>query len=308
MATAALVDVREMVDWLRRAEQRLGALYARAAQACSDDPSLAAFLQRLSQEEESHADFMTAAAQRLGDDGKRPPLDILLDAQTRSEVEDLFARFERLLGRAQVTKKDVIEYLARAEASELNPIFLYVAQEYRKAGREGERMTGEIQKHLLGIQAYIDELPRTLRPSVDVTTLPFVGEQRFLVVDDHAPLRRLVASLLTRRGAVDTAAEGHEALERLQEHFHEGIVADVQMPGMNGLEFYRQAVAFDARLHRRFLFYSASLTPKDEEYLRKHNLPFLRKPFGLAEFQTAMDKVLSSDTTRQDPSANEHEM
>ncbi len=299
MAIGALADVREMVDWLEHTEQRLGAIYAKAAQVWSDDTSFATFLRRLVEDERSHAEFMTQAAQHLHDQHHRPPLDILLDAQTRGQVEDLFTRFERLLNRAEVAKKDIIEYLARAEASELNPIFLYVAAEYRQSGREGERMTGEIQRHLLDIQAYINALPRHLRPSVDVATLPFVGEQRFLVVDDHVPLRRLVASLLSGRGVVDTAAEGHEALERLREHFHDGIITDVQMPGMSGIEFYRQATAFDARLKQHFLFYSASMTPKDRQYLRRHNLPFLRKPFGLEQFHTAMNTLLSPKTGRQ---------
>ena len=291
MATLALVDVRDIVAWIKQIEERLGVLYARAAKAFSDDPSFSAFLRGLSQDEESHGRFMLLAAEQLADVQQRPPLDILLDGQTRSMVEDLLVRFEHLLARAEVTKRDVIECLARAEASELNPIFLYVAEEYRRTGREGERMTGEIQGHLLHIQDFLDDLPRDLRPSVDIAILPFVGENRFLVVEGNAPLRRLLASLLARRGAVDTAPDGREGLERLREHFHDGIVTDLHMRGMDGLEFHRQAIHYDARLGRRFVFCSGDMTAEEENYLREHDLPCLRKPFGLEEFQAAMDRI-----------------
>ena len=299
MAAAALVDVRDIVEWLQRTEGRIGVLYARAAEAFCEDVSFCDFLRGLAHDEESHARFMSQASDRLHDVHNRPPLDILLDGQTRGTVDDLLERFERLLAKTKVCKKDVLEYLARAEASELNPMFLYIAEEYRKTGREGEHMTGEIQKHLLRIQDFLEHLPRAMRPSVDVSTLPFVGEERFLVVEDHDPLRRLMASLLARRGAVDTAADGREGLERLREHFHDGIIANLRIPGMSGLEFYQQAIRYDARLGERFLFYSGDMTHPDQGYLQEHGLPLLRKPFGFHEFQAAIDRILAGGTKNE---------
>jgi CheY-like chemotaxis protein len=297
MSISALVDVRDIIEWLRRTEERVGKLYAGAAEACSTDPAFSAFLQELAEDEKSHSHFMSLASEKLLSVPGRLPLDVLLDGQTQGAVENLLGRFEHLLERTVVAKKDVIEYLARAEASELNPIFLYVAEEYRKAGREGERMTGEVQGHLLRIQDFIDDLPRDLRPSVDVATLPYVGEDRFLVVEDHAPLRRLVASLLSRRGAVDTVSEGYQGLERLQEHFHECIVTGIDLPGMDGLELYRRAVEYDPHLKTRFLFCSADVCPAGEAYLRENDLPCLRKPFGLADFHAAVDRILTGVRT-----------
>jgi CheY-like chemotaxis protein len=292
MGTSALADIRDVVDWLKGVEERAGNLYAQAAALCADDASFSGFLAGLAQDEKSHAGFMAVAAGQLHHLQDRPALDIVLDEQTRGGVEGLLERFERLVSQPRVSKRDVLEYVARAEASEWNHIFLYVAEEYRKTGREGERVTREIQGHLQHIQDFIDDLPRELRPSVDVSTLPFVGEVRFLVVDDHEPLRRLVASLLNRRGAVDTAAEGREALDKLRDHFHDAIVSDIQMPGMDGLEFYRRAVEYDSHLIGNFLFCAADVTPETGDYLKRNNLRLLQKPFRLNEFYEAIDQIL----------------
>lgn len=87
MAALALVDVRDIVEWLRRTEERVGVLYARAAQVCSEDPAFCAFLRGLSEDERSHAGFMSLASEHLHDVRHRPPLDILLDGQTRGASE-----------------------------------------------------------------------------------------------------------------------------------------------------------------------------------------------------------------------------
>jgi CheY-like chemotaxis protein len=291
MAGSTLRDVRDVVAWLRQTEERVGRLYARAAEVCREDSSFVTFLHGLAHDEESHAAFMSSALQQFHEAGYRPALDILLDERTRGTVENLLDRFDRLLSRSTVPKKSVVEYMARAEASELNPIFLYVAGHYQQMSREGERMASEVARHLLHIQTYIDDLEPDLRPSVNVGTLPLIGEDRFLVVDNHAPLRRLMASILARRGPVDTAAEGGEGLEKLRAHFHTCVVTDLQMPGIDGCEFYRRAVQYDPHLKDRFVFCSSG-APQDESCLREHGLPLLRKPFKLEEFHAAIDRIL----------------
>lgn len=62
-----------------------------------------------------------------------------------------------------------------------------------------------------------------------------------LIVDDDAALNRMVS--LTLRGdgyAVETAADGREALERVEDAEPDAIVLDIEMPVMDGREFYRR--------------------------------------------------------------------
>ena len=65
--------------------------------------------------------------------------------------------------------------------------------------------------------------------------------RRILVVDDSPTTRAVLRNVLTAAGyAVWTAVDGVEALERLQAQAVDLVVADVEMPRLNGLDLTRQ--------------------------------------------------------------------
>ena len=292
MVISAFADISNIVNWFESIEQFVGRLYASAAKAFANDNQFSNFLTRLSKDEQSHAQFMSMVSAYLQKKEKRCMLDIALDRKTRDRIEEPLKRFEDHLAGGSISKRQVVEYMARAESSELNPVFLYIVGRFAEISKETECMTAEIQSHLSRIQDYINVLPKDLKPSVDVGTLPAVWEESFLVVDDHEPLRELVFSLLSQRGAVEAVSGGSDGLEMVREHFYNGIVSDIQMPGMDGFEFYQRAVECDPRVKKHFLFYSADITPEREEYMKKNKLRFLRKPFALGEFMDKIDQLL----------------
>ena len=60
---------------------------------------------------------------------------------------------------------------------------------------------------------------------------------RILVVEDDGNLQLLYRSVLERAGfSVITAANGEEALQRLENYQIELIITDIMMPGMDGYE------------------------------------------------------------------------
>jgi DNA-binding response OmpR family regulator len=68
---------------------------------------------------------------------------------------------------------------------------------------------------------------------------------RALVVEDEAPLARLVAGYLEREGfAVLACGDGQRAVELAREHDPEVIVLDLMLPGLDGIEACRQIRAF----------------------------------------------------------------
>src|SRR5450631_2641002 len=64
---------------------------------------------------------------------------------------------------------------------------------------------------------------------------------RVLIVDDHASARESVADVLRHAGYdVASCASAIEALAKLAQRPVDVVVTDLQMPGMDGLEFIRE--------------------------------------------------------------------
>lgn len=66
---------------------------------------------------------------------------------------------------------------------------------------------------------------------------------RIVLVDDQELLRRGLRLLLEAAGGIEVAAEaadGHEALTMIAKHRPEVVLADAQMPGMDGVELVRR--------------------------------------------------------------------
>ncbi len=292
MTVSAILEVEEVVTWLKSIESHVGSIYKKAAKLFINDKEFSSFLTKLSEDEKLHSDFMAMVYDYLVKNKKHVLLDVFLDDKTINNVEGLLNKFENHLAGEKVSKKQVIEYMARAESCELNPVFLYIAGTYGTLNRETEYITSEIQSHLLRIHNYIDTVSSDLKPSINLEQFTAIWDSRFLIVDDNETLRKLISSLLSSKGCTEMASDGSEAMEMVRRHFYNAIVSDIEMPNMDGFEFYQKAIEYDPRLRQNFLFYSADISPYREDYLKRNHLPFLRKPFGLSDFQNMIEQFL----------------
>jgi len=66
---------------------------------------------------------------------------------------------------------------------------------------------------------------------------------RILIVDDNAVANRALVEILSLEGySVATACDGFSALTRLAEFAPEIILCDLDLPGMDGITFIREAL------------------------------------------------------------------
>ena len=107
--------------------------------------------------------------------------------------------------------------------------------------------------------------------------------ERILVVDDDAPVRRMLARTLEAEGhEVTTVADGGRALAEVERAAPDAVILDVAMPGMDGLAVCR-------RLREKGLAAPILLlTARDSVSDRVHGLDagaddYLVKPFALPE-------------------------
>lgn len=109
--------------------------------------------------------------------------------------------------------------------------------------------------------------------------------RHMLVVDDEPDIRETLAEILEHYGfLVDIAANGQEALARIEDNAYDGILSDIRMPGLNGMEFYRRLRSCNPDLADRFVVVTGDdLSGSVRAFLDETGVPFIEKPFGPAD-------------------------
>jgi DNA-binding response OmpR family regulator len=108
------------------------------------------------------------------------------------------------------------------------------------------------------------------------------GRKRALVVDDDDPIRTMLANVVERQDLdVDTARDGIEAIERLEDDGYSVIVLDLMMPRVDGFGVLRHLEQHHPEKLRCTII--ASAIP-ESEIARQFDVPVFRihgKPFDI---------------------------
>ena len=116
--------------------------------------------------------------------------------------------------------------------------------------------------------------------------------EALLVVDDDAPIRRMLARTLSAEGYdVEAVADGGAALAAVERNVPDAIVLDVGMPGVDGLQVTRRLRAKGLRVP------ILMLTARDALHDRVDGLDagaddYLVKPFALEELVARVRALL----------------
>jgi excisionase family DNA binding protein len=188
-----------------------------------------------------------------------------------------------------LTTEEVLEYLQ---------VNLRTVYRLIKAGKiPAVRVGRQWRFRKRDIDAWLDsQRPRGgSRPAVPAPTRPATpgnSRPRVLVVDDEASIRDLLAKTLAlAEYDVDVAPDGRSALERMRLYPYDLLIADLKMPGMDGLTVIREAKRYKADLPV-IIITGFSTESSAIEAVNLGVAGYLTKPFRVPQVLAAAAKAL----------------
>ena len=126
---------------------------------------------------------------------------------------------------------------------------------------------------------------------------------RVLVADDDQSIRQLVRTIIRRENlAVDSAIDGHDAIEKLQEHDYAVVLLDLMMPRVDGFGVIEWLKAHPRKRKPVVLVITAYADQKFKDVDPEIVAGVLRKPFEVADLGNlvrlcinGLDQVRSSE-------------
>lgn len=131
---------------------------------------------------------------------------------------------------------------------------------------------------------------------------------RVLVVDDDDAARDAVETWLAQAYEVVTARDGVEGLDRAREALPDAVIADVEMPRMDGIEMAEQIRALSAAAAVPILFLTAHSAPENVTAgFSAGGVGFLVKPVDLELLDEELQWALGSPEPADPPASQRHE-
>ncbi|MES2362680.1 MAG: Hpt domain-containing protein [Pseudomonadota bacterium] len=219
----------------------------------------------------------------------------------RSAAQRIALHVDEVLGNQEVVVKNLGPQLSRlpglAGMSVLasgavvliyNPVAL--ASIY---GQQARALSADsAEPHMLESPADGASRPSTLAPVAP--QIPLI-----LVVDDSITVRRVTQRLLQREGyRVAMAADGLQALERLQEERPAVVLSDIEMPRMDGFDLARN-IRGDTRLSDLpIIMITSRIAEKHREHAKELGVDhYLGKPYSEEELMSLVRHYCNSETT-----------
>ena len=122
--------------------------------------------------------------------------------------------------------------------------------------------------------------------------MPETRMLKILIVDDEPIVRDVMADFLDilNHGA-DGVENGLSGLRKLKEGHYDAVFTDIRMPGIDGIEFLKQAKALHPTLPIIVITGHGS-EETEKEAMDAGASGFINKPVGFLDIQQILEKIL----------------
>jgi CheY-like chemotaxis protein len=286
--------MKDIIRWLREIEHLANEVYSMAAIFFSDDADFTIFLEHTAEDEAWHYHVMGSAAEYLSTEPYIKPA-IKIDEKTHGKIIQYFNEMSSGIERGTISKTEMINKIVEVELSEWNDIFLYVVNFLKNKTSEFKYPAARMQAHIKEIEHYLEIIegrPEDLRR---IKELPSIWIENILIVDDDEIITQLIMALLNRSGNIDIAHNGCDALKLMETKYYKLIISDIDMPKMDGLSFYKEAVEKYPLASKRFLFITGDLSAQRQAFFNDEQVKYLAKPFNISQLKEEASEIIVSD-------------
>ncbi len=123
---------------------------------------------------------------------------------------------------------------------------------------------------------------------------------RILIVDDELIVRESLGNWLKEEGySVDTSDNGRDALEKIKSQGRDLVIADVKMPGMDGIELLERCKKLDPELQVLVMTAYASIDTAVQA-MKKGAFDYIVKPFNPEDVTQIIQRALKFKMLEQE--------
>ena len=122
--------------------------------------------------------------------------------------------------------------------------------------------------------------------------------KKILIVEDNDKNMKLARDILQAKGyATVEAITGEDGVCVATEQLPDLVLMDIQLPGINGIEAFRQIRADPRTAEIPVIAFTASVTPTDRSQVTAAGFDaFLSKPINLKEFVATIKRLADERT------------
>ncbi len=120
--------------------------------------------------------------------------------------------------------------------------------------------------------------------------------KKILVVEDGKIIRQLLKRFLEKDGhSIVVSISAEEALKMTEKTQFDLIIADIKLPKMDGISFYKHLVQIRPELKKRFIFISGVIPQNVIDFSNKTGNRYLQKPFRQLEIKEMISDIFNDN-------------